>query len=95
MVDLIIKNFGGKMIEEKRKLIKFSNYSLCVTLPKSVITKLKWVKGDIVSMRVSEDTKEIVISKNKNTDKALNAKETKSAQNKKVTIQENNKKARW
>jgi len=83
------------MIEEKRKLIKFSNYSLCVTLPKSVITKLKWVKGDIVSMRVSEDTKEIVISKNKNTDKALNAKETKSAQNKKVTIQENNKKARW
>ena len=95
MVDLIIKNFGGKMIEEKRKLIKFSNYSLCVTLPKSVITKLKWVKGDIVSMRVSEGTKEIVISKNKNTDKALNAKETKSAQNKKVTIQENNKKARW
>ena len=83
------------MIEEKRKLIKFSNYSLCVTLPKSVITKLKWVKGDIVSMRVSEGTKEIVISKNKNTDKALNAKETKSAQNKKVTIQENNKKARW
>jgi antitoxin component of MazEF toxin-antitoxin module len=83
------------MIEEKRKLIKFSNYSLCVTLPKSVITKLKWVKGDIVSMRVSEDTKEIVISKNKNTDKTLNAKETKLTQKKKMTTQDNNKKARW
>lgn len=83
------------MIEEKRKLIKFSNYSLCVTLPKSVITKLNWVKGDIVSIRVSENTKEIVISKNKNTDKVFNAKEIKSAQNKKLTIQKNNKKARW
>lgn len=83
------------MIEEKRKLIKFSNYSLCVTLPKSVITKLKWVKGDIVSMRVSENTKEIVISKNKNTDKTLNAKETKLTQKKKMMTQDNNKKARW
>lgn len=83
------------MIEEKRKLIKFSNYSLCVTLPKSVITKLKWVKGDIVSMRVSENTKEIVISKNKNTDKTFNAKEAKSTQKKKMATQDNNKKARW
>ncbi len=83
------------MIEEKRKLIKFSNYSLCVTLPKSVITKLKWAKGDIVSMRVSENTKEIVISKNKNTDKTFNAKETKSTQKKKMATQDNNKKARW
>ncbi|HPL01391.1 MAG: hypothetical protein PHH45_01125 [Patescibacteria group bacterium] len=83
------------MIEEKRKLIKFSNYSLCVTLPKSVITKLKWGKGDVVLMRVSENTKEIVISKNKNTDKIFDAKETKSTQKNKAATQENNKKARW
>ena len=46
-----------------RKLIKFSNYSLCVTLPKSVIRKLKWGKGDIVRLVVNEDKGEILIRK--------------------------------
>jgi len=82
------------MLEEKRKLIKFSNYSLCVTLPKSVITKLKWVKGDIVSMRVNENSKEIVISKN-NTSKAINVKRGDSTQKDKIVAQEKTKKARW
>jgi antitoxin component of MazEF toxin-antitoxin module len=32
--------------EYKRNLIKFSNYSLCVTLPKPMLNKLGLDKGD-------------------------------------------------
>lgn len=48
---------------ENRKLIKFSNYSLCVTLPKWVIKELKWVKGDVVKLLVDEKKGEILIKK--------------------------------
>jgi antitoxin component of MazEF toxin-antitoxin module len=34
--------------EYKRSLIKFSNYSLCVTLPKAMLTKMNLDKGDEV-----------------------------------------------
>ena len=51
------------MESENRKLIKFSNYSLCVTLPKSVTRKLKWDKGDVVQMVVDEKKGEILIKK--------------------------------
>lgn len=34
--------------EYKRSLIKFSNYSLCVTLPKTMLNKLNLDKGDEV-----------------------------------------------
>ncbi len=51
------------METENRKLIKFSNYSLCVTLPKLVIKRLKWGKGDIVRLVVNEDKGEILIRK--------------------------------
>lgn len=53
------------MQTEKRKLIKFSNYSLCVTLPKWVIRELKWNKGDLVNMEVDSDGGTIRISKGK------------------------------
>ncbi|MFA7244360.1 MAG: AbrB/MazE/SpoVT family DNA-binding domain-containing protein [Patescibacteria group bacterium] len=53
------------MQTEKRKLIKFSNYSLCVTLPKWVIRELKWNKGDLVNMEVDSDGGTIHISKGK------------------------------
>lgn len=36
--------------EYKRSLIKFSNYSLCVTLPKTMLNKLGLDKGDEVSI---------------------------------------------
>lgn len=36
--------------EYKRSLIKFSNYSLCVTLPKTMLNKLSLDKGDEVSI---------------------------------------------
>lgn len=51
------------MKKEKRKLIKFSNYSLCVTLPKWIIKDLKWRKGDMVNMEVDEKVGTILISK--------------------------------
>ena len=50
---------------EKRKLIKFSNYSLCVTLPKWVIRSLKWKKGDVVDMQVDDKNGKIIISSGK------------------------------
>lgn len=53
------------MQTEKRKLIKFSNYSLCVTLPKWVIRELKWSKGDLVDMDVDPESGTITVSKGK------------------------------
>lgn len=35
---------------DKRRLIKFSNYSMCVTLPKWVIDQLEWKKGDQLTL---------------------------------------------
>lgn len=51
------------MEEEKRKLIKFSNYSLCVTLPKSVVRNLNWKKGDLVNLEI--DSGRIIITGDK------------------------------
>ncbi len=36
--------------EYKRSLIKFSNYSLCVTLPKTMLNKMSLDKGDEVNI---------------------------------------------
>lgn len=35
---------------DTRRLIKFSNYSMCVTLPKWVIDQLEWQKGDQLTL---------------------------------------------
>ncbi len=40
------------MKEYKRRLIKFSNYSLCVTLPKAMLDKMELGKGDEVVIRM-------------------------------------------
>ena len=61
---------------EKRKLIKFSNYSLCVTLPKWIIKELKWKKGDVVDMDVDEKNGKITIFKGKKTKNKSVAKKT-------------------
>jgi len=52
------------MEAEKRKLIKFSNYSLCVTIPKWVVKTLNWKKGDSVNMYVDTEAGKVVISEN-------------------------------
>lgn len=58
-----------------RRLIKFGNYSLCITLPKSLVRELKLEKGDSVSLEVESNKKKIVIDFNgkysKNDDKKL------------------------
>ena len=58
---------------EKRKLIKFSNYSLCITLPKWLVKKLSWDKGDEVDVVVDEENGKLIISKG---DKKSNSEET-------------------
>ncbi len=40
----------AKGLTDKRRLIKFSNYSMCVTLPKWVIDQLAWQKGDLLTL---------------------------------------------
>lgn len=51
------------MKKERRKLIKFSNYSLCVTLPKWVVKDLGWEKGEVVDMSVDAKKGTILVSK--------------------------------
>jgi len=56
---------GGRMKKSKRKLIKFSNYSFCITLPKSAIDAMAWKKGDTVNATFDEKAKKIVVTKSK------------------------------
>lgn len=46
-----------------RKLIKFSNYSFCVTLPKEAVSSMGWGKGDEVAVTFNDQTQVITISK--------------------------------
>ena len=47
----------------KRKLIKFSNYSFCITLPKKAVETLGWKKGENVEVVFNSRSKNIVVSK--------------------------------
>ena len=47
----------------KRKLIKFSNYSFCLTLPKFAIERLGWKKGEEVEVEFDEATEVIKVFK--------------------------------
>ena len=62
-----------------RKLIKFSNYSLCVTLPKSITRELDWKKGDIVNLDIDPKGGSITVFKGEK------SKETKAQSEKKKT----------
>lgn len=79
------------MESENRKLIKFSNYSLCVTLPKWVIKELKWVKGDIVKLVVDEKKGEILIKKD------TKSTGLRTVPNQSIKVKKSNKavRARW
>lgn len=46
-----------------RQLIKFSNYSLCITLPKEFIDNLGWLQGDRISFSISKDKNKLVLTK--------------------------------
>lgn len=47
----------------KRKLIKFSNYSFCLTLPKFAVERLGWKKGEEVEVEFDEATEVMKIYK--------------------------------
>jgi bifunctional DNA-binding transcriptional regulator/antitoxin component of YhaV-PrlF toxin-antitoxin module len=47
----------------KRRLIKFSNYSFCITLPKKAVEQLGWGKGEEVEVDFDPKTKKIVVSR--------------------------------
>jgi len=83
------------MESENRKLIKFSNYSLCVTLPKSVIRKLKWGKGDIVQMAVNEDKGEITVRKGLRIPKEKEIVKVTKEKSVKSKLMKKSGKARW
>ena len=51
------------MKESVRKLIKFSNYSLCITLPKKILSSLDWNKGDTMHLKIDSKKGSIVITK--------------------------------
>lgn len=55
------------MIKVKRKLIKFSNYSLCITVPKKMAQSLGWDRGDLLNLYLNEQDKTIKLSKKKGT----------------------------
>jgi len=48
----------------KRKIIKFSNYSLCVTLPKKIVDEMSLSKGDLVEISIDKNKNGIIIKKN-------------------------------
>ena len=80
---------------EERKLIKFSNYSLCVTLPKSVIRRLNWQKGDIVRLVVDENKGEILIRKGLRIPKEKEILKTTKTQSRVKPLAKKSAKARW
>ncbi len=49
--------------EPIRQLIKFSNYSLCITLPKEYIDNLGWQQGDRISFELSKNKTNLVLSR--------------------------------
>lgn len=59
---------------DKRRLIKFSNYSMCVTLPKWVIDQLEWQKGDVLTLVTDVKQGKITLSKDKEASQAQPAK---------------------
>lgn len=52
------------MVTEKRKLIKFSNYSLCITIPKRAVKELNWKKGCVLDINIDKEAEKIIITKN-------------------------------
>jgi bifunctional DNA-binding transcriptional regulator/antitoxin component of YhaV-PrlF toxin-antitoxin module len=47
----------------KRKLIKFSNYSFCITLPKKAVEQLGWGKGEEVDVTFDSKKRRILVNK--------------------------------
>ena len=48
-----------------RQLIKFSNYSLCITLPKEFIDSLCWQQGDRIYFRLENNKTNLILTREK------------------------------
>lgn len=66
----------AKKTTDKRRLIKFSNYSMCITLPKWVIDQLEWKKGDELTLTTDVKSGKITLFKDKNSTPVDEATET-------------------
>lgn len=78
---------------EKRRLIKFSNYSMCVTLPKWVIDRLEWKKGD--QLTLTTDVKLGKIMLYKESDKHLSTAVSKAKKQDREAFLGESPKLRW
>ena len=58
----------------KRHLIKFSNYSFCITLPKKAIDALGWKKGEEIDVNFDARKKQITVIKGDNEPATKNTK---------------------
>ena len=70
-----------------RKLIKFSNYSLCITLPKKILADLDWNKGDTMDLKIDNKKGTIVVTKGEPVAKIVKTEIKKEV--------EKEKKSRW
>lgn len=48
-----------------RKLIKFSNYSYCITLPKQAVAELGWKKGETLEVDFDASGKKMTVTRPK------------------------------
>lgn len=71
------------MTRTKRKIIKFSNYSFCITLPKKAVEALGWKKGQEVSVNFDPKSKKISIFRSRN-NKSSNSPKKKTKKTDKV-----------
>jgi hypothetical protein len=79
---------------EKRRLIKFSNYSMCITLPKWVIDQLEWHKGDQLTLATDVKGGKITLYKEA-ADAEIAKKEPAAASSAKSPKAKDTPKLRW
>lgn len=82
-----------KRTTEKRRLIKFSNYSMCITLPKWVIDQLEWKKGD--ELTLTTDVKQGKITLYKRDDASSDKEEVTEERSEPPEVAEQAPKLRW
>jgi len=46
-----------------RQIIRFSNYSLCITLPKEFVDILNWCQGDRIKFQIDPQSQQLILSK--------------------------------
>ena len=78
---------------ETRRLIKFSNYSMCVTLPKWVIDQLGWKKGDELTLTSNIKEGKITLFKSNKPKRVI--KENRSKDDDKEDSSQATPKLRW